>query len=175
MKYFTCVIILFLSIVSCKTPPAIDRTPLETVSKDGYHIGIYDYDNFAKFLQAENDTTYVFNFWATWCKPCVEELPYFQQLLREHEHQGQKVRFIFVSLDDEDKTAEKLISFLLKKALKGEQILLKQKGMARWIPKINPNWTGSLPATLIYNKKKRGFYEQSFEYNELKSLLQQYL
>src|ERR1043165_4592291 len=45
----------------------------------------------------QNDTTYVLNFWATWCKPCVEELPGFDSLLVLESKNP--VKIILVSLD----------------------------------------------------------------------------
>jgi len=162
-------------LMSCQNqqPPAIERTPLYEVTDKTQTVGVYDYQNFTRFLQAENDTTYVINFWATWCKPCVEELPYFQQLATEY--QDQKVRFIFVSLDFEKQLEKKLLPFLKENKLKGEVIVLTQKRMNDWIGKIDKNWSGNLPATLIYNPSGQEFYPHSFEYETLKKALEKRL
>ena len=45
--------------------PAVPNTDLE----------IYDFEGFKKFLNKKDDKIYVINFWATWCGPCVKELP----------------------------------------------------------------------------------------------------
>lgn len=140
---------------------AIRRAPVET--KGG--VPIYDFEHFKPFMEAKNDTTYVVNFWATWCSPCVAELPYFNQLAKKYE--GKKVRFIFVSLDFEKKIEEKLVPFLVTNELRGEVLLLQQKGMNDWIDQIDPNWSGAIPATLIYNQEGSHFYAQSFDYAEL--------
>lgn len=151
----------------------ITRVPDQRVQKDGLTVGLYTYEAFKKYLEAENDTTYVVNFWATWCKPCVEELPSFEQLYQNYK--DKKVRLILVSLDFEKQIESKLIPFMNKHQLKGEVLVLKQKGMNDWIDKIDPSWSGALPATVIYNKDKRAFFEQSFEYEELEARLQEFL
>jgi thiol-disulfide isomerase/thioredoxin len=149
------------------------RTPDEVVQKDEVTVGLYSYDVFKNYLEAENDTIYVVNFWATWCKPCVEELPSFEELYQNYKNK--KVRLILVSLDFEKQIESKLIPFMDKHKLKGEVLVLKQKGMNNWIDKIDPSWSGALPATIIYNKNKRAFFEQSFDYEELEEKLQEFL
>jgi len=119
----------------------IIRIPKEVVEKDGVKVGLYTYDAFQKYLEAENDTTYVVNFWATWCKPCVEELPSFEQLYEKYK--DKKVRLILVSLDFEKQIESKLIPFINENKLKGEVLVLQQKGMNDWIDKIDPSWSGA--------------------------------
>src|SRR5690606_37914073 len=58
---------------------------------------VLNYDQLKPYLSEDNDTTYVVNFWATWCVPCVGELPYFQNLERQME--GKPFRLLLVSLD----------------------------------------------------------------------------
>ena len=151
----------------------ITRIPDEMIDKDEIRVGLYSYEAFKSYLEAENDTIYVVNFWATWCKPCVEELPSFEQLYQNYK--DKKVRLILVSLDFEKKIESKLIPFMNENKLKGEVLVLKQKGMNDWIDKIDPSWSGALPATMIYNKDKRAFFEQSFDYKELEATLQEFL
>ena len=153
--------------------PSILRIPDQVVEEDGMKVGLYVYDQFRPYLEAKNDTTYVVNFWATWCKPCVEELPYFEEMYQNYK--DKKVRLILVSLDFEEKIKSKLIPFIREKKLEGEVIVLRQKGMNNWIDKIDSTWSGALPATIIYNKNKKMFFEQSFDYEELETKLQEFL
>lgn len=46
----------------------------------------------------DNDTLYVTNFFATWCGPCMKEIPHFKEKMKELK--GQPVKFTFISLDD---------------------------------------------------------------------------
>ena len=125
-------------------------------------------------VQSKNDTTYVINFWATWCKPCVEELPYFIELYNNY--QGEKVKLILVSLDFKKQIDKKLIPFIEKHNLQPEVVVLTDPDANSWIPKIADEWSGAIPATLVYNKNNRSFYEQSFEsFEELNSILKSIL
>ena len=64
-----------------------------------------------------------------------------------------------------------LIPFLNRRGIKSEVILLSDPDSNSWISKVDKNWTGAIPATLIYNKSERSFYEKELTYNELDSLL----
>lgn len=128
------------------------------------------YDELEKALFKENDTLYVVNFWATWCAPCVKELPYFETFSKENNHQ--KVKVILVSLDFEKQKDSKLLPFLKKKKITSDVVLLLEKDYNNWLPKVDENWSGSIPATLLIKGNKRQFVEKEFESaNELKEYI----
>lgn len=135
------------------------------------------YDQFAKLepiLNQKSDTTYVINFWATWCKPCVEELPYFEKL--NAALQGQKVKIILVSLDFPKQLDTKLIPFVEKNEVKSQVIAITDVDFNSWIDKVNPQWDGAIPVTLIYNAQKRHFYGEQFpNYETLEKLVKAFL
>lgn len=134
-------------------------------------IAVVDFTQLQPLLDKRNDTTYVVNFWATWCLPCIKEMPYFQQI---HENfSNRKVKVILVSLDFEKQINSRLIPFIEKNRLTAEVILLNDPDANSWIDQVNPKWSGALPATVIYNKNFQGFYEQSFTYNELEQIINQ--
>ena len=60
-------------------------------------IKTYNFNELEPIFHYQNDTTYVINFWAMWCKPCVEELPYFETIRKNYS--DKKVKVILVSLD----------------------------------------------------------------------------
>jgi thiol-disulfide isomerase/thioredoxin len=108
-----------------------------------------------------NDTTYVINFWATWCKPCVKELPYFESL---HRSAGkEKMKVILVSLDFRNQVESKLKPFIRDNNYSAKVILLLDSKYNSWIDKVEKNWSGSIPSTLLIKGDKRLFAETEFE------------
>jgi thiol-disulfide isomerase/thioredoxin len=140
-------------------------TTITAQNKEIYSIEVYNFEQLETLLQQKNNTTYVVNFWATWCAPCVKELPYFLAL--DEEHADKNIEVILVSLDFPAKLDSKLKPFVVKNRVKSPVILLDAPNENEWIPKVDKSWSGALPATVIYNKNKRSFYEQSFTQEEL--------
>ena len=134
---------------------------------------VVDYDGLEPILNKNDDKTYVINFWATWCAPCIKELPYFEKL--NQNYSGKNVEVILVSLDFPRMYEKKLKPYIKENDLKSKVIALDDTDMNRWIPKINENWTGAIPATIIYNKTGRKFYERSFTYDELVTELRSFI
>ena len=128
------------------------------------------YDEFSAFESdylgnLSADTTYVINFWATWCAPCVKELPYFEQLRERNEMKPFKM--ILVSLDFKSKL-EGVKSLIAKKGIQSEVVLLADGRASEWIDLVDSTWSGAIPATLVIKNNKRYFYEKSYEsYKEL--------
>lgn len=171
---------IMVVLVACSTPvppvppvPPVERNPSKVVTKDGLAVGVYSFDKLKPFMEATNDSIYVVNFWATWCGPCVKELPYFEQL--QENYKDKNVRVILVSLDFLDKIETKLIPFMQKEQLKSEVLVLDQKGMNEWISQIDSTWEGDLPATLIYRGDQRVFDAKSYDYEELEAELKPFL
>jgi thiol-disulfide isomerase/thioredoxin len=133
-------------------------------------IPVLNFEEFEKYLKIEDDNIHVVNFWATWCAPCVKELPHFEAVNQEYKDKNVKV--LLVSLDF---NLKKLNSFLLKNDLRSEKVLLDDPDQNTWIPKVSPKWSGAIPATVIYKKGKRKFYEHSFTKAELESELKNFM
>jgi thiol-disulfide isomerase/thioredoxin len=157
--------VLFAVAVSVKA-----QQPVKVFVKDGVTISSYDFNGLAPLLNKQNDTTYVINFWATWCKPCIEELPNFEKL--HANFKSQKVKVLLVSLDLPKQVESNLIPYIKKKRLQSTVVHLKDPDMNSWINKVDQQWSGAIPATIIYKGDKRKFYEQSFTYEQLQSELE---
>lgn len=124
-------------------------------------IPVYEsFSEIAPIFQEQNDTTYVINFWATWCKPCVKELPYFEAL--HDEFSGDKIKVILVSLDFKKDIEAKLIPFVEEHKLRSNVIALTDHKYNEWIDQVDPEWGGAIPVTVVYNSKKRQFVGESF-------------
>ncbi|MCL7763018.1 TlpA family protein disulfide reductase [Polaribacter sp. Z014] len=133
----------------------------------------YTYNELKPLLEKDDGKTYVINFWATWCAPCVKELPAFEKL--NQEYAAKNVEVILVSLDFPKQVDKRLIPFINKNNLQSKVVLLNDVNEDVWIKAIDSTWSGALPATLIYNAKGRKFYEQSFDYEKLETELQSIL
>lgn len=134
-------------------------------------VRVVDFNGLKPLLEKSNDTTYIINFWATWCAPCIKELPYFQQI--HDKYATKKVKVLMVSLDFERQIGSRLIPFIKKHKVTPEVIVLSDPASNEWINKIDPSWSGSIPATLFYNKDKRIFFEKEFTYAEIEEALEQ--
>ncbi|ESU25191.1 redoxin [Flavobacterium enshiense DK69] len=146
-----------------------DLKPTRIYNSEGVKIASFDFNSFEPILHKNDDAIYVINFWATWCLPCVKELPYFEQINKKYKNQNVKV--ILVSMDMPKKVESALIPFVKKKKLESEIIHLDDPDANAWIEKVDKNWSGAIPATIIYNNKTRKFYERSFTFEELEKEL----
>ena len=144
---------------------------LSCVSKQD-ELEVYDFQGVEQFLHSNDSKTYVVNFWATWCAPCIKELPYFEQIQDEY---IDEVKVILISLDFPSQYETKLKPFLKERQLKSKVIVLDDVDMNSWIPKIDSKWDGAIPVTLIYNMEKRQFYPQSFTYDQLMTEVKKFI
>jgi len=162
MRYYIIVLSLFV-LISCKKNEA---KKVSNGFKENAEIEVFNFDQLENFLQADQEQTYVVNFWATWCKPCIKELPYFEDI--QVKFKGE-IKVILVSLDFPSKLESQLIPFITDKKIQSQVILLDDPYENEWIPKVDSTWSGALPATLIFNSTKRKFFEQSFSQEELEN------
>ncbi|MGE0587236.1 MAG: thioredoxin domain-containing protein [Cyclobacteriaceae bacterium] len=123
-----------------------------------------------KVMQAESDQIQVINFWATWCAPCIKELPLFEKLNADR----QDVKVTLVSVDiDLDPDPDKVHRFIARKKLKSDVVILNETDPNSWIDKIDKSWSGAIPATLIVNSStgKRKFVEKELKEGDLEDLI----
>ncbi|MCK5400305.1 MAG: redoxin domain-containing protein [Flavobacteriaceae bacterium] len=172
MKYIMTLLILVL--LSCKNDVKTKVSlEIENAEKQNVELEVYDFNGLEKFLNQVDDKVHVVNFWATWCAPCIKELPHFEELFKSYKSKG--VEVILVSLDFPFQYDKKLKPFIKENKLQSKVVALDDPDMNTWMPKVNEEWTGAIPITIIYNKDKRQFYERSFTYNQLEEELKQFL
>ena len=121
--------------------------------------------------QMDTDTVWVLNFWATWCAPCVAELPSFEKL--HQNYADQKVKVVLISTDFKKELEKRVIPFVKKKKLKSQVVFMDESNPNNWIDLVSPEWSGALPATLIIAKRKNQylFFEKQLTYEELEAAL----
>ncbi len=134
-------------------------------------ISFIDGEQINRWKNTSSDTVLVVNFWATWCDPCVEELPVFEKLTRDYA--GKKVQVILVSNDFKMNIETKLKPFVRKKNLKSRVVFMDEPDANLWIGLVSPDWTGGIPSTMIVSKKKNKVlvFEEPLTYAELESAL----
>ncbi len=134
--------------------------------------GLYDqYAQLESRLQNGGDTTFVVNFWATWCKPCVSELPFFEELTQKTG--GQKIKVLLISIDLKRDLDKRLLPFVQSRKLQSEVNLLADSDVNSWALRVDAQWDGAIPVTMIYNKKGKRFHKDKFaDAAELASFVQ---
>jgi thiol-disulfide isomerase/thioredoxin len=175
---FVAVLLIVTSCVKNKKSTELSELDLknsisQSERENELELEIYDFEGFKKFLSLKDDKVHVINFWATWCAPCVKELPYFEQL--NADYHNNEVEVMLVSLDFPHLYDKKLKPFIKEKKLSSKVIALDDADMNSWIPQVSENWSGSIPATVIYKNDKMLFYEQSFTYEELETEVKQFI
>src|SRR5436190_25226 len=115
-------------------------------------------------LHQSPDVPIVMNFWATWCKPCVQELPYFEELNKNYSASGLKV--VMVSLDFKRELETRVKPFVQKNNMSSEVLLLNETDYNSWINRVDSSWSGAIPATVIVSKGKKDFFEKEFSLYE---------
>ncbi len=144
--------------------------PQEVVSADGITVPVFKFSELSSNLHSAGDTTYVINFWATWCKPCIEELPDFLKV--RDELKNEQVVFLFVNLDFRRNLETVVIPFLKSNRLTENVAMLHDPQANEWIDQVDTEWSGAIPATLIFRKESRVFIEKALSYYELLSIIQ---
>lgn len=142
-----------------------------TAQVRGHRVETVKFDWYTDLISRKTDTTLVLNFWATWCVPCVAELPYFEQLRATYANR--KLAVYLVSLDFVKKKDEVLVPFLEKRNIQSSVVLLNEPNYNAWIDRVDSSWSGALPATLIINNNQKlyHFLEKEVTFAELDSLV----
>tara|TARA_B110000093_G_scaffold172076_1_gene202719 strand:- start:990 stop:1472 length:483 start_codon:yes stop_codon:yes gene_type:complete len=154
------ILLVLLSLLSCTHTPT---------------TAVVNFDELQKILSTKKDKLVVVNFWATWCPPCVSELPHFMEVNNEYADQD-SYEMILVSLDkasDLETSVRKMIDKL--NITTDAYILDDNKRMNEWIPAIDAGWSGAIPATVFYkNNKKVLFVEGQITKEELKNAIEKH-
>lgn len=133
-------------------------------------IEVIKYPDLAKLINTPSEKNKVINFWATWCRPCVKELPQFLELYEKYNDENLELSLI--SFDFVEDLENKLKPFVDKKNIEAKVYLLDETDYNAFIDKVDPSWSGAIPATLLVAKgnSKRKFIEKEFSEDELEKV-----
>ncbi|MFI5128458.1 MAG: redoxin domain-containing protein [Chitinophagales bacterium] len=111
---------------------------------------------------SESKTPLIVNFWATFCIPCLEEIPYFEESVKRHRKDSLKLLLVSLDLKDD---YNKIRPFAAKRKFTSKIVWLSETNADYFCPKIDSAWSGALPATLFVNNKTgyRKFYEEKIQ------------
>jgi thiol-disulfide isomerase/thioredoxin len=115
---------------------------------------------------SKSEKPLIVNFWATFCKPCVEEIPYFQKLVKRYQKEG--IELLLVSLDLQE-AYPKIKGFAEKHHFTSKIVYLNETNADVFCPRIDANWSGAIPASLLINNKTgyRKFFEEQIAATKL--------
>ena len=131
---------------------------------------IVKFDRLNDIIGASGDQVAVINFWATWCGPCVKELPHFEAVAKENED----VTTYLISLDYGDQI-DRVNKFIEKRGITSKVMILDEIDYNSWIDRVDSTWSGAIPATLIINQQtgERKFVEKEMEKSELEHIIEE--
>lgn len=136
-----------------KDPEIVDRTSIENLIKN------------------RNGKILVLNVWATWCIPCREEIPEFNELYKNYSKKN--VEVVGLCIDSPKDLETKIKSFIKKIPIKFPVIVSGIKKDEELINLLEQKWAGAIPVTIIYDKKgkKVKFIEGKTSYKELENII----
>ena len=120
-----------------------------------------DETGFEKLVHAHKGKVVLYDFWATWCAPCREELPQLVRLAAKLRSQGFELVLISADEPEQEAAAEK---FLKQSAAPGPLYRKQAQNDDQFINSIDAKWSGALPALFLYDKsgrKARSFIGES--------------
>lgn len=157
MKTFT---IVLLSLLLCTCGRAPEKAIVPELGTAAQSVRYAEFSEVEGLFHQASDTTYLINFWATWCKPCREEIKLLQEL-EEQEH-TKPLQIVLVSLDQKEEAIASIPDFLRATGPGLKSIILTDPNDEAWGPTIDRVWNGSLPTTIIYRGQLRYVYRRAF-------------
>lgn len=131
------------------------------------------FDQFEDLLDINNDILYIYTFFSIDCQQCIAQMACYEQMYQELKTDN-KVQLVYVNLDSSKDMESKVLPFIRKKGLSGQVLSLDIARREMIYQFIDQDWRGQLPATLFVDNSAETwmFYEKSFNYDELKAVVQ---
>ena len=133
------------------------------------NVGTIDTKGLRTLLDNRSDTVYVVNFWATWCSPCVKEMVYFEEL---HRMDDPQLKVVLVNLDFPDQVGKRVQPFIRTHDITAPVVNMTEMDYNEWIPLVHDDWSGAIPATLIFSAKGTEFIGTEIAREELFEIIQ---
>ena len=155
VRYFVKILLLSLMLVTA-------------ASTQVQEIELISLNSLDQLIKSPDKKLKVINFWASWCRPCIVEMPYFEAIDRS------KATVYFVTLDHPE-DIEKARRMVQKNAIQSKVLLLNEKDADKYIMTIKEDWSGAIPATLFIDARgNKYFHEKAFDKPELENYVRKY-
>lgn len=144
-------------VAACSSSPAVEVLPVRPIQPEGIP---------ALLASFQGEKAVLMNVWATWCVPCVEEMPYLVRLQNEY---PDDMAVVFVSADFPEELPR--VEGFLRDLGVGWQTYIKDGKDEPFILAVHPDWTGAMPATVVYDRNGGlvTFFEQPADYDTFKT------
>lgn len=106
-----------------------------------------------EMIRRDSGNVILVNAWASWCKPCQEEMPGLLRL--RSELHGRPFRVMLISIDDPDSIVASVQPALRRLGVKFPTFIFRDSSDEAFINGMNPKWNGALPATFLYDREGR--------------------
>jgi len=143
-----------------------------SLATDAQNVKAVKVTELAKTIK-ESKTPLIVNFWATFCVPCIQEMPYFQETARLY--QSQNVSLLFVSLDLQEAYPTKVNAMAKKLQLSFPVVWLNETNADYFCPKIDTTWSGGMPSSLFVNNATgyHKFFEDQLSRDKLEGVIRE--
>ena len=141
---------------------------ISATASHAQEINMISLESLNKLIESPDKKLKVINFWASWCRPCIMEMPHFEAIDKT------KATVYFITLDHPQDIA-KAQRMVEKNGIKSKVLLLDEKDADKYITAINEDWSGAIPATLFVDARGRKyFHEKAFDKPELENYVKKY-
>lgn len=162
-------VIFFYLIISIFVFNCAEKEKPDENSRRQNAIHVINTDSLKNIISENKGEVIFINIWATWCEPCVKEFPDVVRIFNEYKNKD--VKFLSLSVDSESDIDSLVIPFLKKQNAKFPVYIVDEKSSESVINFLNPDWSGAIPVSIIYDKKgeQRKFLSGLQHYLELKN------
>ncbi len=164
MRIFNYVLIFLLALTGFTKNVGGKEAGIEKAKKYSDQIPVVDDAWLKNKIENRNGKILFINFWATWCEPCVEEFPDLVKIYNENKDSS--FEFLSVSVNLPSEIEDKVKPFLKEQSADFPVVVIEEKRSEEIINLVNPDWDGTVPATIIYdeNGKRKEFFAEAKNY-----------
>ena len=144
-------LVLFLAacalLSACSPPPAVAPPP--AAKTEGTAVSPISADGIARWLKETRGKAAVVNLWATWCPPCVAEMPELNDFHQKADLS--KVALLAVSVDDSSRLTSTVVPFVEKHRITFPVRVLEDTPPEALGAALGIDFSGAVPVTLLFS------------------------